>query len=154
MHKVLSVPSKSLFPQSCGLFCNKIPLAFKVKFPRSSQSLCWISRLGNLSWDLDLLQQCKNIFSIIGFQFVGRLLDGSIVGLTKTSSKRTSATLCASEVCRSQSPHPPGRPLLTCASIGDTQTLKGRYSSVSCGGHCSFLYVLVCTRFCVCTPSG
>ena len=45
------VPSKSLFSQ----FYNQNPLAFKVKFPRGSQFLCRISRLGNLLWGLELL---------------------------------------------------------------------------------------------------
>ena len=35
-HKILFVPSESLFPQ----FSNQIPLASKVKFPGGSQSLC------------------------------------------------------------------------------------------------------------------
>ena len=49
------------------------------------------------------------------------LLGGSMVGLT-----------ChASQVCCSQSPCPHDRPLLTCASEGDTQTLKRRSGSVS-----------------------
>ena len=60
-HKVLSVPSKCLFPQ----FCNQIPLAFKVTFPRGSQSLSLIPRLGNLLWALELLQQLKEFFDII-----------------------------------------------------------------------------------------
>ena len=42
-------------------------------------------------------------------------------------------TCCASQVCWSQSPCSHGRPLLTCASAGDTQTLKGRSGSVSVG---------------------
>ena len=59
------------------------------------------------------------------------LLGGSMVGLLVTSSKRASTTLC--EICCSQSPCPCGRPLLACASTGDTQTLKGRSGSVSAG---------------------
>ena len=35
-------------------FCNQIPLASNVKFPWGSQSLCWIPRLGNLLWVLQL----------------------------------------------------------------------------------------------------
>ena len=31
-------------------FCNQIPLAFKVKFPGGSQSLCHVPGLGNLLW--------------------------------------------------------------------------------------------------------
>ena len=33
-------------------FCNQIPLTSKVKFPRGSQSLCQIPKLGNLLWVL------------------------------------------------------------------------------------------------------
>ena len=40
--------------------CNQIPLAFEVKFPVGSQSLCWIPSLGNLMWALELLQQWEN----------------------------------------------------------------------------------------------
>ena len=41
------VLQESVFPVLCK-FCNQIPLAFKVKFPGVSQSLCQIPRLGNL----------------------------------------------------------------------------------------------------------
>ena len=113
--------------------CNWIPLDFKVKFPGSSQSLCWIPRLGNLLWALELLQQCENFFGIIVLQFLGHLLGGSMVWLMATSSQRSYATCCASHVCYNQSPCLCSRPLLTCASIGDTQMLKGMSGSVSCG---------------------
>ena len=46
-------PTKVCFPHLCK-FCNQIPLASKVKFPGSSQSLCQIPRLGNLLWVLEL----------------------------------------------------------------------------------------------------
>ena len=39
--------------------------------------------------------------------------------------------LCHAQVCCTQSPCPCGRPLLTCTSSGDIQTLKGRSGSVS-----------------------
>ena len=39
--------------------------------------------------------------------------------------------LCHIQVCCTQSPCPCSRPLLTCNSIGDTQTLKDRSGSVS-----------------------
>ena len=39
-------------------FCNQIPLALTVKFAGGSQSFCWIPRLGNLFWALELLLQC------------------------------------------------------------------------------------------------
>ena len=35
-------------------FCIQNPLASKVKFPKGSQSLCQIPRLGNLLWVLEL----------------------------------------------------------------------------------------------------
>ena len=53
VHKVLFVPSKGLFPQSCVSW-PQIPLASKVKFPGDSQSLCQIPRLGNLLWFLEI----------------------------------------------------------------------------------------------------
>ena len=52
-HKVLFVPSKSVFPV-LWKFCNQIPLASKVRFPGESQSLCRIPRLGSLLWALEL----------------------------------------------------------------------------------------------------
>ena len=50
-----------------------------------------------------------------------------------TSSKKVYATCCIVQVCYSQSPCPCKSPLLTNASTGDTQTLKGRSGSVSVG---------------------
>ena len=41
--------------------------------------------------------------------------------------------LCHTRVCCTQSPCPCGRPLLTCTTAGDTQTLKGRSGLVSVG---------------------
>ena len=54
-----------------------------------------------------------------------------MVRLMAISSTRAYATHCVTQVCCIQSPSPCGRPLLTCTSTGDTQTLKGRYGSVS-----------------------
>ena len=51
-------------------FYNPIPLAFKVKFPGGSQSLCWIPRLGNLLCALELSEQCENFFDVIVLQIV------------------------------------------------------------------------------------
>ena len=67
----------------------------------------------------------------IVLQFMCCLLSGSILGLMATSCKRASATSCVTPVCCSQSPCPHGRLLLTCASGGDTQTLKSTSGSVS-----------------------
>ena len=83
-HKVLFVPSKSLFPQSCG------SSVIKSHWPSKSNSLRVLSvyqipRLGSLLWALGLLQQCENIFGIIVLQFIGCQLGGSTVGLTHLS---------------------------------------------------------------------
>ena len=64
LHNVLSVSSKSVSPV-LWKFCNQISLTSIVKFPEESQSLCWIPRLGNLLWALELLQQYKNFFCIM-----------------------------------------------------------------------------------------
>ena len=58
---------------------------------------------------------------------------GSMMGLMVTPSKRAYATHSVTQVFCSQSPCPCGRSLLTCASAGDTQILKGRSGSVSVG---------------------
>ena len=49
------------------------------------------------------------------------------------SSKTAYATGCVTQVYCTQSPCPCSRPLLTHASTGDNQTLKGRSGSVSVG---------------------
>ena len=97
--------------------------------------------MGNLLRALEFLQYCKNFFGIIVLQFVGHLLDGSMTGLTATSSERTCATWHASYFCCSQSPCPHGRPLppqeiLKHSKSGLVQSLWG-------------LWVLVHTRFCL-----
>ena len=84
-------------------------------------------------WTLEFSRYWEKFFGIIVFQFVGHLLNDSMVGLMVTYSKKTSVTCRASQVCCSQSPCPCNRPLFTRASAGDTQTLKGRSGSVSCG---------------------
>ena len=79
-HKVLFVPSKCLFPQSCGISVVKSHWPSKSN-SWGSQPFCWIPRLGNLLWALELLQQCEHFFHIIILQCVGCLLGGFMVGL-------------------------------------------------------------------------
>ena len=62
---------------------------------------------------------------------MGYLLGSYMVGLMATPSKRAYVTHFMSQVCCSQSPCPHIKPLLTHASIGDTQTLKDQSGSVS-----------------------
>ena len=64
---------------------------------------------------------------------MSHLFGSSTVGLRVTSSKRAYVTRWVSQVCCSQSLCPRGRSLLTRASTGDTQTLKGKSGSVSVG---------------------
>ena len=47
----------------------------KIFFLEGAQSFCWISRLGNLLWALELLQKCEDFFGRIVLQFVGHFLD-------------------------------------------------------------------------------
>ena len=70
---------------------------------------------------------------MIVLHFVGHPLGGPMVGLVVTSSKRAYATRCVTQVCCKQGPCPLVRPLLACASTGDTQTLKVRSGPVSMG---------------------
>ena len=61
------------------------------------------------------------------------MLGGSMVWLVETSSKRAYATCFVTQVSCTQSPCPCSRLLLTHTSTGDTQTLKGRFGSVTMG---------------------
>ena len=102
-YRVLFVPSKSLFPQSCG------SSVIKSHWPSKSNSLGVLSsfvgsQLGKSVWDLELLQQYENFFDLIVLQFVGRMTHGSVVGLLVTSCMWIYATRHASQVCCSQSP--------------------------------------------------
>ena len=67
---VCALQDWSLFHPVLWNSCNQIPLAFKVRFPRDSQSLCHIPRLGSMMWCPELSQQREN-FAIIILQFVG-----------------------------------------------------------------------------------
>ena len=56
-HKVLFFDLQESVSLVLWKFYSQIPLAFKVKFPGDSQSLCWIPRLESLLWCLELSQQ-------------------------------------------------------------------------------------------------
>ena len=113
--QVLFLPSRVSVSSVLWKFHNHIPLTFKVKFPagrggvavgRVSQSLCWIPRLGNLLWALELSHQCKNFFGIIVLQVMGHLLSDSIMELMMTSFKRTYAPHHTSEDGAARAPIP------------------------------------------------
>ena len=134
------MPSKSQFPQSCGSSVIKsfglqsqIPWGFSVPLadPQVGKSVVGPITFAKLQ---ELL--CCNCSPICG------LSAQPMVGLMASSSKRTYTIHCTSQVWCIQSPCPHGRPLMTRASTGDTQTLKGRSGSVSFVSHCSFPWVL------------
>ena len=146
------MPSKSLSPQSCVRF------VIKSHWPPKSNSLGVLSPfVGSPGWEICCGSSnfCNNArTSLLSlFSSLCHLLGHSIVKLMVTSSERTYATCHAFQVRCSQSSCPLGRSLLTRASAGDTQTLKGRSGSVSCGSHCFFPFIQVHTNFCLCPPS-
>ena len=129
-HKVLFVPSKSLFPQSCGSSVIKSHLSAKSNSLSNSQSLCQILRLGNLLWVLELSKQCENFFGLIALQSVGHLLGGSMEGLLVTSSKRFYATGC---VTQTATPRVPAPVAVHYWPVPPQETLKHSSGSVSVG---------------------
>ena len=56
---------ESVFPPVLWKSCSQVPLAFKVIFPRDSQSLYWIPRLGSLTQGLEPLQQWENFLVLL-----------------------------------------------------------------------------------------
>ena len=110
-HKILFVPSKSLFPQSCG------SSVVKSHWPSKSDSLGMLSPFaGSPGWGIC----CGPFFGIIVLQIVGCLLNGSIETLMVTSSKRLCHMLCLLGLLKPE-PLSRGRPLPSPASTGDTQ---------------------------------
>ena len=132
-------------------FYNQILLTFRAKFP------------GGFSVPLPDPRVGKSVVCPRSFSTVQELLWYSCSPVCRSSSwwvyggangDLLQDDLChTSQVYGSQSSSPCDKSLLTCASAGDTQTLKGRSGSVSSGGHCSFPWVLVHTRFCLCPLS-
>jgi len=128
-HKVLFLISKSLFPQSC----NQIPLAFKVKFSGGSQSLCQITRLGNLLWALKLSQQCRNFSGITASLWV----------------------VCSVALWWDSHAVPPRSVAVRAPSLSQASAdlhLSRRHSNTQRQVWLSLLWgpwVLVCTRFCL-----
>ena len=128
-HKVLFVPSKNLFPQPCGSSVIKSHSPLKSNslgvlrlFARSSG---WEICCGSLNFLNSARISLDNCPTVCGY-----LISGFMMGLMATSSNRAYATSCVMQVCCSQGLCPHSRPLLTHASAGDTQTLKGRSGSV------------------------
>ena len=68
-----------------------------------SEPFCWIPRLGNLLWALELLLQCQNLFGVIFLQFIGCLLSGSAAA-TAAKSLQSCPTLCDPQTAAHQVP--------------------------------------------------
>ena len=62
---------ESLFPSDLWKSYKQILLAFKVRLPGDSQSLCWMPRLESLMWGSEPSQQWERFFAITVLQFVG-----------------------------------------------------------------------------------
>ena len=73
----------------------------------------------------------------------GRVNGGLQEGLHQGGTSRTAAASAPSSVVSPCQPMPPQETL---------QTLAGSFGSVSYGVTALFLWVLVCVRFCLCTP--
>ena len=126
---------------------NQIPLAFKIKFPGDSQSLCWIPRLENLLWALEILQQLGellwyNCSPVCGLS-TQLLYSGTNGNLLQEIMPHTMPPRSA----EARAPVPVAG---HCWPLPPQETLRGKSGSVSSGGHCSFPWVLVCTSFCLC----
>ena len=91
----------------------------------NTQSQVWLSLCG-VSW-------CTQGFVCALQESVFPVLCKSWPLYGGVNSQLLQEGLCHLQVCCTQSPCPCGRPLLTCASTGDTQTLKGRADSPSVG---------------------
>ena len=136
--QVLSVPSKCPFPPSCG---NSV---IKSHWPPRSNSLRVLSPFAKFPG-------CASVMGPRAFLTVQDFLwynCSAVCGLSARwlyggASKEAYVTHCVTQVCCSQSPCPHSRPLLTRASIGDTQHSKEDLAQSLWG-----LWALVHTRFC------
>ena len=145
-HKILFVVLQESVSSVLWNFCNQISLASKVKFPGGSQTLWQISRLGNPLWVLELLNSARisfDNFSVVCGLSAQWLYDGANGDLLQEGL----CPSCLMQVCCSQGLHPRSRPLLTRASAGDTQTVKGRCGSVSYTHTHTHTHVCMCMYF-------
>ena len=105
-HKILFVPSKSLFPQFYGSSVIKSHWPSKSCSLGIFSSFTWSPGWEICLWALEFSQQCENFFGIIVLQFVGPLLSGSMVELMATSFKRAYGTDSASRSAAPRAPVP------------------------------------------------
>ena len=73
------VLQESLFPPILWKFRNQTPLAFRVRFPGDSWSLCRIPRLGSLMWGLTWENECavygNSLYYLCNFSMNTKLFD-------------------------------------------------------------------------------
>ena len=101
--RVFCALQESVSPVLCKFykFCNQIPLASRVQFSGSFQSLCQIPRLGNLLWVLEIFLTVReflwnNCSALCGPSAL-RLYGGVNGDLLQEG-------LCHTQVCCTQSP--------------------------------------------------
>ena len=128
-------------------FCIQIPLAFKVKFPGGSQSLCQIPKLGNLLGPRTFARVQEflwyNCFPVCGSS-AQQLYGGANGNLLQEDLGHM---LLLPGLLQPE-PLSPRRPLLI-HTLQETHTLKGRSGSVSYAAPGSW-----CTQgFCLCPLS-
>ena len=122
VHKVLFVPSKSLFPQSCA--SSGVSAAAAAKSLQLCPTLCDPIDSSPSGSPIPGILQARTL-EWVAISFSIWCLYGGVNGDLLQEG------LCHTQVCCTQSPCPCGRPLLAHTSSEDTQTLKSRSSSVS-----------------------
>ena len=153
--------AKLCYPLPCFILYSKAKFAcysrylltscFCIPVPYNEKDLFWVLVLEGLVWWSR--RTCAH-FLLQGLQNYNSLL-GSMVGVKIISSKRTFASMPASQNRCRQCPWSHGRSLSTHTSAGDSRTLTGKSGSVSCGIMAPFSWVPVGTSFSksLCLPS-
>ena len=151
MHKVLFMPSKSLFPQSCVssgmsivwlmLTSSKRTYAIPTSAaPRTltlwqaTAALCLCRRHKHSSGSVSVGDSgfwCTQDFVCAIQESVSPFLCKFWWLYGGVNCNLLKEGFCYTQVCSTQGPCPCSRPLLTHTSTGDTQTLKGRSGSGS-----------------------
>ena len=145
---VFFVSSKSLFPQSCA--CSVIsPTDLQSQIPGNSQSIRWIPWLRKWLWFLGvfaavwefLWYNCSPVCELSAQQLYGGA-NGDLLQEDWCHMPNLLGVL-------QPEPLPPWQGTAdSCLHRRHSNTLRQVW--VSCRSHCSFPWVLVCRRFCLC----
>lgn len=87
---------KSLFPPVLWKICNQIPVAFKAKFPRGSQSLCLVPRLEICCGPRTFTTVWELVIIVLSLWFTCLM---ALWWLMVTSSRALMPTPCLSKDC-------------------------------------------------------